>query len=286
MKNQVNKESERGFILTAVIVCFIIVVLWILTFYILHDKPNKGEFGDMFGSINSLFSGFALAGIILTILMQRKELKLQRLELQETRFEFATQNETLKLQRFENTFFSLLNLHHQIVNDIDYRYTENFGFSYNHRNNTGRDTVEVVTISGRDVFKYHYGRLSSMLANFDQSYEKTYLDMYEDVQTDFGHYFRNLYRMLKLVDQTDFFYNNIKVDQTDIFKIKYRYTCIIRSQISDYELLWLFYNCLTSNGREKFKPLIERYVFFKNIPKKLIANSDLIEKYNSTAYSL
>lgn len=41
----------------------------------------------MFGSINALFSGLALAGIILTILLQRKELTLQRQELQDTREE-------------------------------------------------------------------------------------------------------------------------------------------------------------------------------------------------------
>src|SRR5690606_20853252 len=87
--------------------------------YVLKDKPNAGTIGDMFGSINALFSGLALAGIILTILLQRNELQLQREELKQTRKEFETQNETLKLQRFENTFFSLLNLHHEIVSNME-----------------------------------------------------------------------------------------------------------------------------------------------------------------------
>lgn len=70
---------------------FIVLIVWIisgiLTFWFLGEWQIRGIFGDMFGSINSLFSGFAFAGIIYTIYLQRKELKLQRLELKETRKE-------------------------------------------------------------------------------------------------------------------------------------------------------------------------------------------------------
>ena len=38
-------------------------------------------FGDSFGILNSLFSGLAFVGIIITILLQRDELRLQRIEL-------------------------------------------------------------------------------------------------------------------------------------------------------------------------------------------------------------
>ncbi len=42
---------------------------------------NAGVFGDSFGVLNSLFSGLAFAGVIITILLQRDELRLQREEL-------------------------------------------------------------------------------------------------------------------------------------------------------------------------------------------------------------
>jgi hypothetical protein len=48
---------------------------------------SPGEFGDMFGAINALFSGLALAGVIIAILLQRSELRLQREELSLTRQE-------------------------------------------------------------------------------------------------------------------------------------------------------------------------------------------------------
>jgi hypothetical protein len=48
---------------------------------------HRGQFGDKFGAINSLFSGLAFAGIIFTIFLQKRELSLQRQELKDTREE-------------------------------------------------------------------------------------------------------------------------------------------------------------------------------------------------------
>lgn len=279
-KNNFTKiEKDYGFIFTSILVTIFIFALWLLTYFLLKDMPSteRGTLGDMFGTVNSLFSGLALAGIILTILLQRKELKLQREELSDTREEFKTQNETLKLQRFENTFFNLLNLHHQIVSGIDYRYYKSFGpFKRN-------EEKEIVIINGRDVFKYFYNEMKDRLSYED--YTKHYLNAYENVQTDFGHYFRNLYRMIKLVDETNFTQNHTNELKKEEFKIRYQYICIIRSQISDYELLWLFYNCLSNNGIDKFKPLIEKYSFFKNLPRNLISNETHIDLYSKRAFN-
>ncbi len=48
---------------------------------------NAGKAGDTFGTVNALFSGFALAGVIYAIILQRGELRLQRQELGMTREE-------------------------------------------------------------------------------------------------------------------------------------------------------------------------------------------------------
>lgn len=296
MKQENNnvEEKDTSFIIIAIVVSIIIIGFWFLTYYQLKDlnSTERGTFGDMFGSVNAIYSGLALAGIVLTILLQRKELKLQREELRDTRKEFETQNETLKLQRFENTFFNLLNQHHQIVNAIDLRYYKkkekersNYFMSSEPAGRSKPEEKEVVIISGRDVFRYRYNQMFDDLKDKENDYEVIYMNNYGKAQTDFGHYFRNLYRMIKIVEQTDFFYDSAKVSEKEIFDIKYRYTSIIRSQISDYELLWLFYNCLSDNGIEKFKDYIERYSFLKNIPKNLIPFQSHIDKYKPIAFN-
>ena len=57
----------------------------------------------------------------------------------------------------------------------------------------------------------------------------------------------------------------VEDSQTIAEEKKYDYICIVRATLSWYELLVLFYNGLSDNGREKFKPLIEKYAFLNNL---------------------
>lgn len=106
-----------------------IFIVWLLfggvILYFFNDNPDRGTLGDSFGIINTLFSGLALAGIIYTIFIQSKELKLQRKELALTREEMEQsrsvakeQSETLKIQKFETTFFNLLENHLNLVDSF------------------------------------------------------------------------------------------------------------------------------------------------------------------------
>jgi hypothetical protein len=65
---------------------------------------KAAAFGDSFGAITSLFAGLGFAGILATIFLQREELKLTRRELEETK-------KTLTRQRFEDTFYRLIELY-------------------------------------------------------------------------------------------------------------------------------------------------------------------------------
>ena len=55
------------------------------------DWERQSQFGDMFGGLNAVFSGLALAGVVLAVFMQREELQLQRKELELTREELHRQ---------------------------------------------------------------------------------------------------------------------------------------------------------------------------------------------------
>ena len=62
-----------------------IILVWliygIIIYLMLPNWTSRGTFGDMFGAVNALFSGLALAGIVVAIILQRHELELQRREL-------------------------------------------------------------------------------------------------------------------------------------------------------------------------------------------------------------
>ncbi len=62
------------------------------------EESDRGTFGDMFGGINSLFSGLAFCGIIISIIMQSEELKLQREEIRQNREELKGSRHALEQQ--------------------------------------------------------------------------------------------------------------------------------------------------------------------------------------------
>ena len=129
-KDKLNKKDTEGsnnnLWQTLLLAGFVVLIMWLLSWMFIDlyisDTTSRGTFGDKFGAVNALFSGFAFAGLIVTLLYQKEELKLQREELKETRnelnaqkIEFQEQNKTMKRQRFENTFFNMLSLQQEIV---------------------------------------------------------------------------------------------------------------------------------------------------------------------------
>ncbi|KIX19925.1 hypothetical protein SY27_15460 [Flavobacterium sp. 316] len=313
-----------GFGLIAIGLVFFLWKEWDNVRYDEVDSAKIGQFGDFIGGV--VGSIWALAGFILfyvalnkqkedleinrdalksqieAMSLQTEEFKAQKEELEETRKIYIEQNKTQNLQRFENTFFNMLSLHHQIVDSIDLDFNdfidpksdyERFLDKFNKKLRKGKAIYD-----SRDVFKTTYLHLHTLIqedfnqivkgvtkrpiANIQESYdffqelnlEKSELEhnnlkfvshfnsiynfIYEKVNTDFGHYFRNLYRLIKMIDEQTFDQDSVEND----FKKKYYYTSIVRAQLSDYELYWLFFNCLFEYG-EKFKPLVEKYAFLK-----------------------
>lgn len=85
VKREIKKYRNLLFLLIAVFIFWLVAEL--IPYYRFKDWAVRGQYGDSFGAINSLFSGLAFAGIIYTIILQQKELRLQRKELFYTRKE-------------------------------------------------------------------------------------------------------------------------------------------------------------------------------------------------------
>lgn len=81
-----------------------------------------------------------------------------------------------------------------------------------------------------------------------------------------SHYYRNLFQTVKYVVNQEFDLDN----DTDIFDLKYQYLKTLRAQLSDYELLMLYYNSCSVLGEKWFKnEYITKWRFLKNIPMSL-----------------
>ena len=99
------------------VIALLVVVAWAATWFLLRNEPNRGTFGDMFGAVNALFSGFAFAGVIYAILLQQNELRLQRKELSLTREELQGGRKAQEYQAETLAVTAELNVLNTLIQD-------------------------------------------------------------------------------------------------------------------------------------------------------------------------
>lgn len=262
------------------------------------NSAKFGQLGDLFGGV--IGSIWSLAGVILfyialneqrkdikinqraltlqveSLNQQIEEFKLQRQELEQTREVFIEQSETLKIQRFENTFFQLLTLFHEIIDKLTYK--PSFGL----------DVVRGVaeTSQKREVLSRAVDDLKSALNSssknytsktskkpIDRSFEEIEVIMrsgyeffyFKEYKQLLSHYYRNIYHIFKFIYTTDL----IKKEK------KQFYASLVRAQLSSDELFLIFYNSMIDGlGFPKFLFLVKEFDIMQNFDFGLLNKNE------------
>ena len=114
-----KKENKYNYWIEVVgIICSIIIILIWWSYFSFNDGVNwetRGQLGDSFGGLNTLFSGLAFSGIIFTILLQRRELSLQRKELEQTRKEFT-------FNRLTSILYQQINIQQKAIEEFSIKF--------------------------------------------------------------------------------------------------------------------------------------------------------------------
>jgi len=278
-----DKTSRRLFRLFQVAIYITILVFIINLFSI--GKSSFGEWGDFFGGVLNPFLTFlTFMGLLITIILQQTELKESREEFKRSADALFEQSKNLQKQNFENTFFNLIDLHYNIisqlvveVNDLEEEKISNkikeiiFKSSLSIAGiqlNTNKEMI----FKGRDVFEFllNYICYETIMPHEVISRYKAIQNHHNDI---LGHYFRNLYQILKLIDNID--------KQILSIEEKRKYTSILRAQLSTYELALLSINCLENIvDKGEFKNLLIRYSMLEHLPLEKIENGYTIRGYN------
>lgn len=224
---------------------YMVGLLWNIPIVEVPEHVRDGVFGDSFGTLNALFSGLAFAGVLITLLFQRKDLS-------ETR-------EQITRQQIESQFYIMLSHQQEMVRSFDVQRKED-----NEVIARGRDCFREWVVALSDVYKACVER---KLGNPRRlSYQAVYLA----ARTDLGVYFRSLYSVFRYIDDSG-------------HEESHRLAVIARSLISDYELVLLFYNCLSEKG-EKFCKYAERFALFDNLDESLLLDERELHRFAVEAY--
>ncbi|MCF7498888.1 putative phage abortive infection protein [Pseudoalteromonas sp. L1] len=248
-----------------------------------------GSVGDFFGGVlNPTFALLSLILIAYTLMQNKKALeqseqaikqgteaieqnekalRVSNEELKLTRDELANSSEALKeqanllaVQSFETTFFNMLELHNKLLKNIDYDINESY-----------HEISSIIGINGftdygrRDLNQKGTNALNRILNSIssvqqrNQQYESLIISVFDAFYTyknkDFGSYFRNLYQILKLIENS---FSNKHLQK--------KYSNILRAQLSNQELSLLLLNCLCSyvdNGQ--FKKLVIHFELLEHL---------------------
>ncbi|CAK16402.1 hypothetical protein PSEEN3677 [Pseudomonas entomophila L48] len=296
------------------LILFVAFILWLkiavnvdfpfLGFANVTQLGYMGQIGDFFGGVlNPLLSFMALIAVLFTIKMQSKELKEAK---EETRIANRIQDKqtaVFERQNFESVLFRLLDVHGRLAERM------------RARNKGEGDLFKIVVDGVLDLVNESEAALKvkrSDLLGFDSwvehraQQERLNADglgkLIESVKIVIGNdckillsqYFRNMYQILKLIDNFKLEVHEEGSEKGKKSKRQLRmeyfqrrqYCNILRAQISDDELKVLYFNCLMRDGHG-LKYYVEKYSLLKHMDKGgfLQVSWEWSATYMETAYS-
>jgi hypothetical protein len=277
-----NVLSKALFNLMFYALCVVLFLFVVDVWLVNNHEGVAGIFGDFFGGVlNPILTFLTFLGLIVTIVVQRHDLRLSRVEYEKTA-------EALTTQSVENTFFNTLELHHKIADNIKFDLSLLDENAYRKKLSGIKKFLNVASVSSSfpdELYKEESAPAIAAVtvfegrAAFDEILKflakgsaspRQVLDRYGFIQSEHnhvvGHYFRNLYQVLKLIDR----YDESVVSKAN----KNKYASILRAQLSTKELALLFINCLDGVcDKGRFKNLLIKYKMFEHLPIKLLKGS-------------
>jgi hypothetical protein len=242
-----------------------ITYLWMFGARPSTNHEAWGQFGDFLGgTLNPIFSLSALVALLYTLVLQSRELRQSTEQLERSAKALDAQNTVLRKQSFEATFFQLLRLYSEVVQDLAVELE---------RLNERRGVMERTKFEDRDCLAALYRELieaylSSVqrgdeLGARNEGISKQYEKFYVRYGHLIGHYFRTIYNVVKFVDRAE-------LPQ----EVRKEYVNILRAQLSKYELGLLLYNAASPYGQEKMGPLINKYEILKHLEDRVLLSPD------------
>lgn len=260
------------------------------------DFTRTGQIGDTIGGIMSPF--VAMIATLLTFLafwVQYKANKQQREDIAKERFERhvfgmldaqekITSELVLEIKlngtgtnkgvHYNRLFSQKSEIDDQMAIDVKV-WTSDFIKSPCKDNKDNVLGDNLIKQTGRDVFQLiyedaplEYESKTAPLKELLKKYNGMRTLMANEKHIWFlDHYFRHLYRIYKYIDEYD--------EEVITPEMKKEYAGIVRSHLSPYELVMIFYNSFT---KPKFEELIVKYNVLKNIRMELLATDEDREK--------
>lgn len=112
-RNLVSELVRRMWWLLPIALMGAIFILFYLGYFPLKGKDiaERGQFGDSFGVLNSLFTGLGFGGLVVTLLLQQKQIRQQELQIRSQQVNELTKH-------YEETLHRLLAMYGSTLSEV------------------------------------------------------------------------------------------------------------------------------------------------------------------------
>ncbi|MBL7706160.1 MAG: hypothetical protein JNM21_11510 [Taibaiella sp.] len=293
MEEKKEVHNPRSIILITILAGCFVVGAWLLTLYCIGEP--KGTSNNKFDALGTLFSGLAFVGLIVTLLLQRSDLKMQREELELSRAEMKrqgdeferqgqeferqrqemeSQNKTLMIQRFEGTFFKMFEFYN------NFKKEKNFLTRRNGEIIKEGDMKNLFQSLASHIYNMHSKIITP--AVMEKDINLAIINSLKAHQESILKYLSFIKSILGFVNQTVM---SNKPDED--YDIKENYINLFRLQLSPAEKVGIFYGILVYHLTDhEMVELIERFSIFKDFPFDLIRYRKHLSTFKKKAYQI
>ncbi|MEH6578994.1 MAG: putative phage abortive infection protein [Amphritea sp.] len=224
--------------------------IFVIYLFSKDSSDGVGTFGDFFGGLlNPVVAFCALVLLTISIFIQRKELSAATEAMTATANAQKDQARTQNKQRFEDTFFALLEQHNKLI-----------------------EKLSAHDAAGMSTFEKSLQYVEHPTTTYSNESESVESGKIIDEPTRL--YFRVLYNLLKYIALNDPDSNMTPrfteddIEQSGVSVSEKMYANFVRTYLSSEVLTLLVYNCVLGPGGHqftKFKQLVERYALLEHI---------------------
>lgn len=240
-----------------------------------NTTAKATQLSAVFAGVSALFSGLAFAGLIISLRSQTKQFDTQNKQFQEElktqkdQFDkqFKTQQEQFD-QQFKkasdqqavNTIFQLINLHHEIVKNLEMTIKTqqelkiveilSLGKATRHEKIQGKACLKLILTEINDEVK-QISQGSTAPLTFEKI-DEVYRRYHDAYHATLAHYLRHLYHVLRFINEE----SGLTPGEQQ------NYASILAAQLSADELGIMFYNAFLF---EKAADIYKQYYIFQRI---------------------
>jgi hypothetical protein len=221
----------------------LIIGFWGLNWFLVGcylDSQEGGQFGDRFGATTSLFGGLTIAGLIITIILQQKQIAIQQSEI-------TAQLKEQTKDRELSIFFEMM-----------------------HLQNSGLESVTWQVDTSRRALKVFNSHLKSRVLEPNVTHLNNvnqYQNFLDGNKENYLHYIKSLQATFAFVVFSKVFTDDEKKTLIAIF----------RSQLSASELSLWAYDLYLTIHTEQLKKATRDYEIFKSLTKNMVGNERHVE---------